>query len=136
MEAVRFRNFWKQAMIAGVFVAFSVAAGAQDWHRGGYERGSVIDQVQQDLDRAQSRAASRHDAKRIDHARHELWDFERKSSQGRFDKGELDEAIGALQSVVDHNAMPYGERSRLQDDANRLRDFRASRGYGYGYRGR
>ena len=135
MKAIRFRKFWKQAAIAGVFVAFSVAAGAQEWRRGGgYDGGSVTGRVQQDLDRAQSRAVSRHDASRIEHARHNLWDFERKASQGRFDKGELDEAIGSLQSVVNHNAMPYGERRRLQDDANQLRDFRASRGYGYGYR--
>ena len=96
----------------------------------------LIDRVHGDLSRAyEVYRFSGGDRRRLDHAEHELRDFSNKWYRGRFDKGELDEAIGAIQHVVDNNRMPPRERSALQDDANQLRGLREAYDRGrLGYR--
>ena len=97
---------------------------------------SIIEATQRDLDRAASNPyLSGGTRGRIDHARKELWDFQRAWSRGRFDKGELDEAIGAVNSVVNSASLDYRDRRVLTDDLYRMRDFRAARGYAPGYYG-
>jgi hypothetical protein len=98
------------------------------YSRGG---GSLIERVQSDLRYAQSEVYSRSEQKRLDNARKELWEFERKWNTGRFDRHELDDSIAAIQKVVDHNALRERGRSILWDDLQRLRQFRAE----YQYRG-
>ena len=95
-------------------------------------RGGVLDQVQADLRYAHSAAYSRGEAKRLDKAREELWEFQRKWNAGRFDRHELDDSIAAIQRVVDHNGLDERARSVLWSDLRQLRDFRAQydgRGY-------
>jgi hypothetical protein len=43
--------------------------------------------------------------------------------RGRFDKGELDEAIAAVQKVVDSSGIRGRDRSILLDDLARMREF-------------
>ena len=98
------------------------------------------DRVRADLDRTAFDIYGSH--RRIDHARQEVNDVERQLSRGRFDKDEMDEAISAVQHVVDSNGIPQLDRSVLWRDLDRMREFRAlgRRRYGksgdYPYYGR
>lgn len=137
----------KSIVIGSSLLLMSVAANAQyrdrdDYYRGDrdyrggyYNSGNIVDQVHYDIERALAVGYLSHGQYRtLQKAQEDLNDFQRSWNRGGFDKHELDEAIGRLQSVVDSRRLPYEMGSRLQDDANRLRDFRASRG-GYGYGG-
>ena len=78
---------------------------------------------------------SRHERSRFDNAIRHLSEFDNRYDRGHFDKGKLDDAIGDVQNVVDHN--PLNERGRriLWDDLSALRGFRANRGYGNAFYG-
>src|SRR5260370_14864506 len=66
-------------------------------------------------------------------AREDLQSFDRSYAQGEFDRHELDEAIGRLQSVANSGRLTDEQRAILQDDVEHLREFRASaQSYGYG----
>jgi hypothetical protein len=98
----------------------------------GRNRGGLIEQVQSDLSYAQSSVYSRGEARRLDKAKRELWEFQRKWSAGRFDRHELNDSIAAMQKVVDHHALDERARSVLWNDLQRLREFRAQyQGRGY-----
>ncbi len=95
-----------------------------------YERvGSLVDRVQYDLGRANT-YFSRSDQRRVAAARHELAEFQRAWAAGRFDRRDLNDAIGAVQTVVNRNALGYRDRNILLEDLNRLREVREM-----GYRG-
>ena len=95
--------------------------------------GSPVERAMNDLNQVSSYGyRDRGDMRRIEKAREELRDFQNKWVRGRFDKGELDEAIGAIQKVVNSNWISPRDASMLQDDLYQLREFRAQRGYGYG----
>jgi len=91
----------------------------------------LIDRVHSDLNRAygvwQFSGGDRH---RLDRAEKELREFAGKWNRGRFDKGELDDAISGIQHVVDNNRMPPREREALNDDANQLRGLREAYDHG------
>jgi len=141
------RRLLVRSLAAGGLVFMAVAAHAQDYGRYrdddryrdrddrrsyGRDRGDLIGQVQSDLSYAQSSAYSRGEAKRLEKARNELWEFQRKWNAGRFDRHELDDSIAAIQKVVDHNGLDERGRSVLWNDLERLREFRAQyqdRGY-------
>jgi hypothetical protein len=88
------------------------------------------DRVRADLDRAALDAYG--SRRRIDHARKEVNDVERRLSRGRFDKDEMDEAISAVQHVVDSGNIPEVDRSALWQDLGRMREFRALGNRRYG----
>lgn len=99
----------------------------------------VFDRVQRDLDRADANPYLKSNARgHIDHARHEIWQFQQRWASGRFDLGRLDGSIRAVNKVVNADSVDYRDRQTLQDDLFRMREFRAQRGYaagyGYGYR--
>ena len=94
-------------------------------------RGGLIEQVQADLRYAQGAAYSRGEASRLNKAREELWEFQRKWTAGRFDRHELDDSIAAIQKAVDHNGLDERARSILWNDLRQLRDFRAQYQYRY-----
>jgi len=96
---------------------------------------NVIRAVEGDLQRAASRGyAGGRERNRIDQALRHLNDFEREASRGRFDRHALDKAIERIEDAVRHSGLDYRERNILIGDVNRLREFRATGGYGYGYR--
>lgn len=66
----------------------------------------------------------RGDRDRLNHAEKQLRDFARKWRRGRFDKGELDDAIAAIQHVLDNNHMGPGVRDAIDRDVNELRGMR------------
>src|SRR5580658_6795872 len=66
---------------------------------------ALFDRARMDLDRASPYPyASRADRKRFDEARRELFDFESRFDQGRYEKHHLDEAIDHIQHVVNSNS--------------------------------
>ena len=87
--------------------------------------GGPFDRVRADLDRAESASyPNGGDRHRIDKVREELNEFARS---GR--PGELNEAISALQKVVNKNRLSYQDRDVLNQDLYQLRDFRARQGW-------
>ena len=64
------------------------------------------------------------DRDRLNHAGKELREFADKWSKTKFDKGQLDDAIDAIQHVLDNNELPGRERDALSDDVDRLRRMR------------
>jgi hypothetical protein len=64
------------------------------------------------------------DRNRLNHAEKDLREFVQKWQNGKFDKGQLDGAIDAVQHVLDNNKMPVQERDVLSDDLSQLRKMR------------
>lgn len=111
--------------------------GYRDGSRGGDRSYALFDQVQADLNRAATFGYLRGGQRRnLANASRDLAEFEGRWSRGRFDRHELDEAIGRIQHVIDHSGLNYRDRSALLDDVGRMRQFRAyqSGGYNPGYR--
>ena len=107
---------------------FEALAQAQYRSRDMYEPRSVsalVDRVHDDLRSSYGGwHFSEGDRDRLNHAEHELHDFSKQWYRGRFDKGELDEAISSIQHVVDNNRMPRRDRDALFEDLDRLRGMR------------
>ena len=109
-------------------------------YRGGDRSYALFDRVRVDLDRAAANSyMSGGDRRRVQKARQDLADFQNRWSRGKFDRHELDEAIGRVQGVVNISRLSYRDRAALQDDLYRMREFRAYQGqsndrYGDGYR--
>ncbi len=86
---------------------------------------ALIDRVHADLNQAY---AGWHftsgDRKRLDGAEHELREFAKKWGHGKFDKGELDDAISSVQHVLDNNHMPPHSRDAIDADVAQLRSMR------------
>lgn len=118
----------KQSILALALCATFTAAAPAQYGRGNYQPDSVsglIDRVHSDLNQAyRAWSFSGGDRNRLNNAEKQLRDFARKWQRGRFDKGELDEAISGVQHVLDNNRMPPGERRALADDVDQLRGMR------------
>ena len=86
---------------------------------------ALIDRVHEDLNRGYATwRLSGGDRGRLDHAEHELREFAIHWERGRFDKGNLDDAIGSIQHVIDNNHFNGRERDRLWEDVTQLRRMR------------
>lgn len=110
--------------LAGAIAGALVFAQAPEapWQRGR----DLIGRTQADLQQARSSSIAEHkDRDRYKHAEGHLSTFDRHLVKHHFDKGELDSAIGDVQSVLDHNTLtPEGRNALLQDVAG-LRRMRA-----------
>ncbi|MGI8991329.1 MAG: hypothetical protein ACR2I2_17325 [Bryobacteraceae bacterium] len=138
--------FGKSAVGFGMLlIGFGAQLGqAQVYDGRGYRGGdrgpnasyALFDQVQADLNRAATFGYLRGGQRReLAKASRDLAEFEGRWSRGRFDRHELDEAIGRIQHVVDHSGLNYRDRSALLDDVGRMRQFRAYESGRYqGYR--
>jgi len=88
---------------------------------------TLIDRVHEDLNHAYGAwHFSDSDRDRLNHSEKELREFAQKWSKAKFDKSELDDAIGAMQDVLDHNKLPPVNRDALSDDITQLRNMRAA----------
>jgi|SRR5579862_2520712 len=86
---------------------------------------ALIDRVHEDLNRGyRAWHLAEGDRDRLTHAEHQLRDFARHWHDGRFDKGDLDDAIGAIQHVLDNNHLSGRERDALWNDVGELRGMR------------
>jgi hypothetical protein len=92
----------------------------EDWRQRFFER------IREDVDHVQSGAFPfGADQYRLARTRQELDELQGKLGAGRYDQRELDEVIAALDRVVRDNRLSYRDRDVLNDDLNRLREFRA-----------
>src|ERR1700678_3326116 len=86
---------------------------------------ALIERVHADLNRGYAVWHLRQgDRERLTHAARQLRDFARRWREGRFDKGNLDGSIGAIQHVLDDNHLRGGERDALWNDVGELRGMR------------
>jgi hypothetical protein len=86
---------------------------------------SLVDRVHEDLNHGYS-AWNLHgdDRDRLNHAEHDLRNFSHNYDHGKFDKGDLDHAIEAIQHVLDRNQLSGPERDKLSADLDQLRQLR------------
>jgi hypothetical protein len=83
---------------------------------------AVVDRVHEDLNRGyEVWHLSNGDRNRLTHAEHQLQNFARDWSRGKFDKGDLDQSIAAVQHVLDNNRLNGRERDALWSDVEQLR---------------
>lgn len=112
--------------------------GDRSYDRGyGDYRQAFYNRLQSDLERAAGNSYLRGgDLRRFEKARHEIDEFQRKWGRGRYDRHDLDDAIGATQRVANLPGLDYRDRAALDEDLSMMRSFRArmNSGYGYGYR--
>jgi hypothetical protein len=113
-------------MIAGLALTFMPPATAQFGAR--YDARAVsdlVDRVHADLNRAYGvHHFSGDDRDRLNHAEKELREFAQKWDRGKFDKGQLDGAISAIQHALDNNKMPPDSRDAIAYDVSQLRSMR------------
>jgi hypothetical protein len=126
------------AFALALLVGGSTAAQAQGYRPYSYgppssRMGSPVDVTTQHLEMLAHRNGSFdswRERQRYDNAIRHLSDFQSRLYRGYFDKGKLDQAIGDVQNVVNHNALDERGRRILWTDLNNLRTFRAARGQG------
>ena len=93
-----------------------------------YEGGNgmgLFERVQDDLNRASFDVYGSRG--HIDHARKEVGDVLRQLSRSRFDRGEMGEAINAVDRVLDRDRLPEQDRAMLWRDLTEMRRFRDQR---------
>jgi len=123
------RNLLRIVLAATAILTFGVTASAQWGRHGGQWRpervSALIDRVHDDLSRGYSVwRLSGGDRDRLDHAEKHLREFAERWQHGDFDKGKLDDAIGAIQKTIDDNHLNGRERDALWRDVTQLRNMR------------
>ena len=123
------RQLFHVWLITATLVLLGIPAHAQYGTAGGpYQPESVsalIERVHSDLGRGYNvwRLPSS-DRERLDKAGKQLREFAHDWRRGKFDKGDLDDAISAIQRVVDKNRLAGPERDALWSDVEQLRQMR------------
>lgn len=98
------------------------------------QRGGILDRAFTDLQRAASSSYyARHERGHFDHAMRELAKFQDKLRRGKFDKHPLDEVIGEMSHLSRASELHPRFRDLMARDADELRAYRASGGYGPDY---
>ncbi len=96
--------------VVTAFLAVAPLANAQFGPENRYSPSSVtmlIDRVHEDLNAAYTaKRFNGAERDRLNNAEKQLREFNQKWTNAKFDKGELDDAIGAIQHVLDNNRMP------------------------------
>lgn len=86
---------------------------------------NLVDKVHTDLNRGYDQwHLSNGDRDRLNNAEKRLRSFARDWRRTRFDKGDLDGAIAAIQHVLDNNHLTGPERDDLWSDVEQLRRMR------------
>jgi len=116
-------------LVTAALVGFGSLAQAQYGSPGGpYQPNSVsslVDQVHTDLNHGYDHwRLSNADRDRLNNAEKQLRAFERDWRNAKFDKGNLDDSIGAIQHVLDNNHLRGPERDALSKDVDQLREMR------------
>jgi len=124
------RYFLSSSLAASLsFIAFGALAQAQFGPQGGpYQPDSVsalVDHLHEDLNHGYSVwHVSRRDRDRLNHAESQLRNFSMEWRKGKFDKGNLDDAISDTQHILDRNHLSGAERDALWSDVEQLRKMR------------
>lgn len=86
---------------------------------------ALVDHVHTDLNHAyDTRHFSGADRDRLNKAEKQLREFSAKWDHGKFDKGQLNDAIDSIQHVLDRNRLHEGDRDVVSDDLTQLRRMR------------
>ncbi|HSM79873.1 MAG TPA: hypothetical protein VLT57_19685 [Bryobacteraceae bacterium] len=115
---------WKFLALVGTLAGVLSFAQAPEapWQRAR----DLISQTQADLREARTSSTAEHkDRDRYKNAERHLSTFDRHMVKRHFDKGELDDAIGDVQGVLDHNTLTPEGRNALLRDVAELRRLRA-----------
>jgi hypothetical protein len=123
------RVILKAVFITATVIAFIRTAPAQYGPANGpYQPDSVtrlVDQVHTDLNRGYDQwHLSGGDRGRLNNAEKQLREFARDWQHGKFDKGNLDDSISAVQHVLDNNHLSGDARDALWKDVEQLRHMR------------
>lgn len=114
---------------------FGITATAQDrdrddrYHHGdrdeGYWRGHMFQRVRDDINHIQDVTPYfSSDQFRLNRVKEELNELQNKYESRGYDPGAMDDVISALARVVSDNHLSGRDRDMLNDDLNRLREFR------------
>jgi hypothetical protein len=88
-------------------------------------RAAFFQHIREDLDHVDANTFPfGRDESRLARTKFELDELQQKLAQGIYDERELDEAMGALQMVVNSNRLGVRDREVLSDDLARMREFR------------
>ena len=119
----------KVMVAAFALVSVLTIASAQDVKRGFREHArGVVDRTQDDLRRAEDlERRNGKEISRYENAAKHLSDFDRELTRDHFDKGKLDNVIGDLKDVVEHNTLDPESRDALRRDLGDLRVLKAER---------
>lgn len=113
------------SQIAAMLLACSVFALAQPSPYNAPGVRSLVDKVHLDLNHAYGAwHFTNKDRDRLNHAEKQLREFSRKWDNGKFDKGDLDDAISSVQHVLDNNHLPMFDRDALSNDVTQMRNMR------------
>jgi hypothetical protein len=119
---------YRLALTAATLLGAATLMHAQFGPEPRYDAASVsalVDRVHTDLNHTYGVFHfSDSDRDRLNHAEKDLREFSQKWDNGKFDKGQLDGAIDAVQNVLDNNKMPVDQRDALSDDISQLRKMR------------
>jgi hypothetical protein len=96
-----------------------------DYYRGDQWRARMFDRIRDDLNHVQTTWFSGGgDQYRIDKAKQELNELQTSMAEHRYNERALDDVVAAMQRVVSDNRLSDRDRSILNDDLARLRQFR------------
>jgi hypothetical protein len=125
--------FLSVAAPAALFILAGAAlAQNPDWYqqreerwKGEAWRAHMFSQIREDLDHIQSKTFPvGRDEYRLVRTKQELNELQSDLDAHRYSEAKLDEVIGTMQRVVADNRMSGRDRDILNDDLNRLRDYR------------
>ena len=123
------RSLFSAALFTAGLLSLPAIAPAQYGPAGGpYQPDNVsalVDRVHADLNRGYEQwHLSGGDRGRLNNAEKQLRDFARDWSHGKFDKGDLDSSISAVQHVLDNNHLSGEARDAIWNDVGQLRSMR------------
>jgi len=118
------------SLLVAAFVDFLPAKDKKDYS----SARTLISRVQDDVKRASDYAVSQggknkdKEKKRYFEVQKQLSTLDRHLTQGKFDKGALDKAIGGVKSILDKGVISTQDRDALSQDLNDLHNLRATAG--------
>jgi len=126
-------NILRRSAASAAFLILAGAALAQapDWYehreqrfRDEHWRARIFTEVKEDLNHVQATAFPGRDEYRIVRTKQELDELQAGLAAHRYNEHQVDDVIGALQRVVADNRLSHRDRDILNDDLQRLRDYR------------
>lgn len=128
------RSILRSSTAAAAFLLLAGAALAQppDWYqqreeryRGQNWRQHMFTEIKADLDHVQATTYGGRDEFRLVRTKQELDELQSDLAAHRYTEAKLDEVIGTMQRVAADNRMSARDRAIVNDDLQRLRDYRA-----------
>jgi hypothetical protein len=128
------RKVFRVPATAAALLILAGAALAQppDWYQqreerfhGEHWRTRMFAEIKEDLNHVQAKTFGGHDEFRLVRTKQQLDELQGDLAAHRYTEAKLDEVIGTMQKVVADNRMSGRDRDMLNDDLQRLRDYRA-----------